>query len=571
MQIVRLEINNFRGIKELDWKISSSFICLLGPGDSCKSTILDAIDFALSPRWKLDIDDSDFYSVNPDSPISITVTLVGIAKDLLTEDAFGLHIRGWSSQQDLHDEPVGDDKEALSVRLTVGKSLEPIWTVVTDRNPEGARITSKQREYFGLNRVDSYVDRHLTWARGSLLTKITEGNSQSNAALVDASRAARDALKTCPLPRQSEASEKVQTASSGIGVAPKQSFRPMLDPKLLQMGSGGLSLHDGDVPMRLAGLGTRRLVALGIQLQQENAGVSLLDEVEYGLEPYRIRHLLRVLRAQTKKAGSPGKTDEGTADQKRQSEPRQVIFSTHSAVAIQELEVEELHIVRNRDGSVTVESVADEDLKTTIRRCPEALLSRKVLVCEGETEIGLVRALDIHWAAKAPSFAVKGIAVVDGEGSNIPARAKRLAKLGFDVAVLGDSDKELPSKAESLRILGVKVFMWEGAVCTEKRATLDLKWSGILRMVNAAFDAHDKDSVRASIKAYFKDAAIDGPVADWMDTPELRNAIGKASVSKDLFKSDRLGQTLGEIVTTEQKPGCEMSKTLEQLRNWVTI
>jgi predicted ATP-dependent endonuclease of OLD family len=48
MQVKHLRIERFRGIRELDWSVGGGFICLIGPGDSTKSTILDAIDFALS-------------------------------------------------------------------------------------------------------------------------------------------------------------------------------------------------------------------------------------------------------------------------------------------------------------------------------------------------------------------------------------------------------------------------------------------------------------------------------------------------------------------------------------------
>ena len=43
-RIRRLEIRNFRSIQNLDWAPSNGMNCLIGPGDSGKSTVLDAID-----------------------------------------------------------------------------------------------------------------------------------------------------------------------------------------------------------------------------------------------------------------------------------------------------------------------------------------------------------------------------------------------------------------------------------------------------------------------------------------------------------------------------------------------
>jgi putative ATP-dependent endonuclease of OLD family len=56
MRIVSLSIERFRCIEKLDWKIDGRSACLIGQGDSGKTTILDAIDFVLSPRWTLNLE-----------------------------------------------------------------------------------------------------------------------------------------------------------------------------------------------------------------------------------------------------------------------------------------------------------------------------------------------------------------------------------------------------------------------------------------------------------------------------------------------------------------------------------
>lgn len=57
MEIRRIEIQNFRGIKSLAWNIPAGrrFLALIGPGDSTKSSILSAIDMTLSDRWNLSL------------------------------------------------------------------------------------------------------------------------------------------------------------------------------------------------------------------------------------------------------------------------------------------------------------------------------------------------------------------------------------------------------------------------------------------------------------------------------------------------------------------------------------
>lgn len=75
MRIHHLQVHHFRGIEHLDWKVRGNFVCLVGPGDSTKSTVLDAIEFALLPRWNPSFDDTDFNGTDTSKPISITVTV----------------------------------------------------------------------------------------------------------------------------------------------------------------------------------------------------------------------------------------------------------------------------------------------------------------------------------------------------------------------------------------------------------------------------------------------------------------------------------------------------------------
>ena len=91
MKLRNLEIKNFRGIKELKWDVFGDMICLIGPGDSTKTTILDAIECALTHRWYLPFTDLDFYQANTSEPIEITTVVTGLPKDLIKEEKFGLY------------------------------------------------------------------------------------------------------------------------------------------------------------------------------------------------------------------------------------------------------------------------------------------------------------------------------------------------------------------------------------------------------------------------------------------------------------------------------------------------
>ena len=74
MDIKSVKITHFRGIRQLDWQVAGKFVCLIGPGDSTKTTILEAVELALTPRRNVSFDDADFYNANTESPIVIEIS-----------------------------------------------------------------------------------------------------------------------------------------------------------------------------------------------------------------------------------------------------------------------------------------------------------------------------------------------------------------------------------------------------------------------------------------------------------------------------------------------------------------
>ena len=85
MAVIRhLAIENFRSISRTQWYPKPGLNCLIGSGDSGKSTLLDAIDLALGARRSFQFNDADFYLMNTDHPITITVTMGELGEDIKT-------------------------------------------------------------------------------------------------------------------------------------------------------------------------------------------------------------------------------------------------------------------------------------------------------------------------------------------------------------------------------------------------------------------------------------------------------------------------------------------------------
>jgi AAA ATPase-like protein len=142
-RIRQITIENFRGIKALSLFPSPGINCLIGPGDSGKSSILDAIDFCLGARRNIQFTDADFHLLDVETPIQISVTIGELDDDLKSLDAYGLYLRSFDAQSGkIEDEPEESAETVLTVRLTVAGDLEPSWSLVSQR-AEGAGAGAK--------------------------------------------------------------------------------------------------------------------------------------------------------------------------------------------------------------------------------------------------------------------------------------------------------------------------------------------------------------------------------------------------------------------------------------------
>lgn len=71
----------------------------------------------------------------------------------------------------------------------------------------------------------------------------------------------------------------------------------------------------------------------------------------------------------------------------------QIFITTHSVNVITEVSANNIVILRNNNGDLNAINVID-DLQSIVRAFPEALFSKKLIVCEGNTEYGICNALD---------------------------------------------------------------------------------------------------------------------------------------------------------------------------------
>ena len=492
MALIRLiEIENFRAVKALRWLPSPGVNCLIGPGDSGKSTILDAIDLCLGARRSLSFTDADFHGLDFGRPIRIAVTIGALDDPLKNIDTYGDFLVGFNAATGaVEPEPGAGLEVALTLQLTVQDDLEPEWTLVSPRAQAAGRTRNlnwADRTRVAPARLGVTGDTHLTWRRGSVLSKLTDGKADASKELTKAAREMRNAFDQNEL-KELEGSLKLVTAAAGeMGVPVGAAVQALMDAGSISFTGGTISLHDEDgVPLRSLGLGSSRLLIAALQRKAaEKATTFLIDELEYGLEPHRIIRLLGALGA------------------KEEVPPLQVFATSHSPTTVTELSAHQLHIVRRNGGHHIVTRASDAgDVQGTIRAHAHALLATSIVVCEGGSEIGLMRGLDQHFTATGEiSLAACGAALVNGNGDETFSRANALQSLGYRVAILRDSDKPAPALAEATFIAGGgKVFAWGGGRALEQELFAALPDGSADKLLDLAIETKERALIEAHIK-----------------------------------------------------------------------
>jgi hypothetical protein len=512
------------------------------------------------PGWKSDFNDTDFQSLDTNSIIQIRATITDLPHEFLPDDAFGLMISAWSPSDGLTRPPSGEDDEqhALLIELRVDEVLEPTWWTIGPNGDE-KRLGARFRRMLGSTRVSGGADRHVTWARESVLSRLTPKENGLTGLLANAFRVARASVDDCAMEGLRQASTVAYSASRQFGVATEGTFHPGVDPAALKSGGRAFGLCSKGIPVRCSGLGTKRLVALALhQAASTTDGIALVDEFEHGLEPHRIRSALLALRSPSSGAGG------------------QLIVTTHSPTVVREFGSDNVFLVRQHNGCTTVAPVP-EHLRPAVNKAPDALLSRKVVVVEGDTEEGLLRALDEAWRGERyPGFGCMGAAVVDGGGSTAPKLAGQLCELGFDVCLFVDNDVKHPRFDVAK---GAKVVKWPKGYATESQLVHDLPRDGLLVLVNLSIGMSFSGirSIRDAVASQLeiKPSILGNDTTQWLknsgDESAFRAAFGAVLKSKSIFKSINGGRALGEFLSIQwdDLEGTTTRCTLEDVRSFV--
>lgn len=563
-KIYSLSIENYRSIKKCCTTFNdNNLIVIIGRGDSGKSTILKAISCVLSPQWNLSFTDYDFYNCDTSKEICIEVILRDIPNVLLKDSKYGLYlgrlVDGTQISYNINDDMDKEYEAILTIQLKVDKTLEPKWYVLGGYNKENfIEISASDRAKFNMFMVSDYIDSHFSYGKSSpLLQLYKELNDEKLNVIekiIDFSRDLHTKLRKLDYDNFKTVNDKVQVLAKSIGLSIEE-VNSFLEFKDNVYSESNFSLHNNsNIPLKFLGKGTKRLLSIAIQLAlAEAGGIILIDEIEQGLEPDRIRNIVRRLQA----------TNNG-----------QIFLTTHSRDVIVEAAVQDIFI-KKQDELLKFEGIKEEldAFQGVLRAQPEAFFAKRVICCEGATELGIMRGIeDCLYEEKNETFALKGVIAVDCRGSSIFYKYARLFdSVGYDVCVFCDDDnKDIQKEKKHTQEKDIPIYCCQEGNAIEQQMFDDLPWDSILQLIGIV---QDYDSKKVQDVPY-KEEIFD--LIDEEKRNEIRQKcaiLAKGNKNRPAwYKNVDLGQEVGKVIyhgLKEMDDDCHLKQQITNIIKWI--
>lgn len=458
--IRRISVTRFRGIGSLTWRPGPGVNLILGGGDVGKTTILDAIGLVLSPVNPSSLSDTDYYGRVIEDGFEIEAVMALPMDSAIADQVRPAWPWAWDGKDPVVPALEGDPGEPVyRLRVRGTEDLELVYEVV---QPDGStdNLSVTLRRSIGLVRLsgDDRNDRDLRLVQGSALDRL----------LSDKGLRSRLANELAEAEVKNVLGDPAKMALGQLDKAFRERNLPAGLNLAITGGQGasiaalvGLTADRAGVALPLAswGAGTRRLAALAIAEQRQgDKPVTIVDEVERGLEPYRQRALV----------------------EKLQESGAQVFVTTHSPDAIAAASNANLWFVDHNGqigpldaGKITRHRATD----------PNAFLARLTIVAEGQTEVGFASVL-LQRALGAPLTQI-GLHLSNGGGHEFALELLEALKAG-GLSFGGFADDEggkHPARWKALHdALGPLLFRWPSG-CLEENvfaATPDAKLESLM-------------------------------------------------------------------------------------------
>ncbi|HOW59794.1 MAG TPA: AAA family ATPase [Candidatus Omnitrophota bacterium] len=403
MKITKLEIKNFRSIKDLT--LNPSYLCaLVGENNSGKSNILQAINLVLGESWPSgrQINDDDVYNREIDKDIEIKIwfdegsTITDatgrdyVIKGFLLRYTHykrksGSHFKGDPKFDFVCIDDNGNEIKIIRRLPKAGSGQRPI--------PETVYVTSEIRDRFpvvfiGVNRDLKY---HLSGSQWTLFGKLLKEiereflSEQSRKDEYAKKMSEVSSLLRIPLFEQMEKmiedNVKKQTGFKQASLAFKEP--PVLSHyKSLELTVKESDLYS-DAPALEMGSGVQSAIVIALiqayRELQKSGGILMIEEPEVYLHPHTRRFFYQLLHGLSEQAN-------------------QVFYTTHSVEFLDLSDYSTIAVVRKlpaegtkayQPSGLSIQPGTKKELKLLTEfdaRRNELFFAKKVLLVEGATE-----------------------------------------------------------------------------------------------------------------------------------------------------------------------------------------
>jgi len=225
----------------------------------------------------------------------------------------------------------------------------------------------------------------------------------------------------------------------------------------------------------------------------------------------------------------------------------------------------------------------DNNNQSLARTNPEAFFAKRLIVAEGATEVGLMRAVNERLILEGTNYSAKNIGIVDGKGSSMINYCGALMDAGYEVCLLCDNDR--PEDQRNKQIIlnkGVLIIQPEKNLCLEQQIFKNISWE----FANELFEFGKNNKVLKKLRSKNFIDTEDHLISD---TPLVRELLGNLAGGKEKednesdaskseekkldgwFKTISNGEELGSIIFKDRNNfhSSHLGEMFLQLYSWI--
>lgn len=536
MLINRLEIKNFKGIKNCKIDFLHNLNVLIGVGNSTKSTILEAIHLLFNCSNYYNLNPQCFYNNDYNENIEITCIFSEFPNNFLSEELYGFFVLD-EYQESPH----------LMAQFKCNSDFEYDWYIIKNDCQKLFNLT--QRKKCNVFLIDDYIDNNFNYGKNSLINKYINENDVLKKEIKKSLYGNEFDIKIEEL---KSVHDIIFNLAKEYSVKFDNEISSILDISNLSTSTNIVGLAEKGIMISNRGKSDKRLLSIAMSIGLiENFGITLIDEPENNLEPYKIRFIARKIN-----------------DLCSLHKNLQFIVTTHSPYFVYQSEIEYINIVKNVDGIVLIQKIPPYLKRLVYQNAAEAFFAKKIICCEGKTELGFLNAINEFRRKEHKEFELYGVCIINLEGDRVVQSAIDLYNLGYDIALIMDSDVN----AQNLIKEEFKGLLID---CTPSK---DFEYDffksltnpQLIEFLNNLFSENDKAQFIGEINSAFKQ--INKPIEQLIDDPNFIDTLCTAKNLKNKFKNYAVGKKFGEYFCNNKKEiniESQLNKKYIKICSWV--